>query len=76
MTSQEGGSGRLVEQTLVPVVVLSTLALFVGFLPVTGAVLWALVVPSVVLLALGAVVASRASRTDRLAAAAVEVDPR
>ena len=62
MTQPMRRSDRVVDLTLVPVVLLATLALFLGFLPVTADVLLLLVVPSVALLVVAVVLVARARR--------------
>ncbi|MFB6155554.1 MAG: hypothetical protein ABEJ22_06630 [Haloferacaceae archaeon] len=62
MTQATDRSNRLVDLTLVPVVLLATLMLFVGLLPLHSGAFWALVIPAFALLVVATLFAVRASR--------------
>jgi hypothetical protein len=62
MSQSTPRSDRFVDLTLVPVVLLATLALFVGFLPLGSGAFWALVVPSVALLVVATLLIARSRR--------------
>jgi hypothetical protein len=63
MTQTTRRSDRVVDVVLLPLVLLSVLSLFVAFLPVSGLVLWLIVVPSVVLTAVAVLLIGRAERS-------------
>lgn len=63
MTRTMRRSDRVVDFVLLPLVLLSVLSLFVAFLPVSGLVLWAIVVPSVALTVVAVLLIGRSERS-------------